>query len=260
MVGIRVDGVVPLPRAGRRRGADRGGAGESARSHADGRERFRMLLARALYEQYGRKLDDLAFRSFEELQGALRGLPRQRRRRGVAAPRSRSSCCAACSPPRGWAARGWSDADLPLLDEARALLDGPARAARPRDRRRGAGPDADAAAHARAAHDGRDDDPRRHRAGRRADRATTAGRTCCRTSPTDATFGRGAPPRVPRPAPGDGARAPAAAADRARRCARRSPTATATSRRASSRSPPRARRLRRSARPPPRRGGRDVPR
>ena len=46
--------------------------------------------------------------------------------------------------------KGWSDADLPLLDEARALLEGADRAARPPDRRRGAGPDADAAAHARA--------------------------------------------------------------------------------------------------------------
>ena len=41
-------------------------------SHAERRERFRMLAARRLYEQYGRKLDDLAFRSFDELERALR--------------------------------------------------------------------------------------------------------------------------------------------------------------------------------------------
>ena len=51
--------------------------------------------------------------------------------------------------------KGWSDADLPLLDEARALLEGAGRPLRPPDRRRGSGPDADAAPHARAALDRR---------------------------------------------------------------------------------------------------------
>jgi DNA helicase IV len=99
-------------------------AQDSSAAHAEGRNRFRMLAARRLYEQYGRKLDDLAFRSFEELEGALRSFlaklverawprvkPEQLLRRVLAA--------------EGLGGRGWSDADLPLLDEARALLDGP---------------------------------------------------------------------------------------------------------------------------------------
>src|SRR5262249_54919255 len=49
-----------------------GEARESASSQADGRERLRMLVARRLYEQYGRRLDDLAFRSFDELEQAIR--------------------------------------------------------------------------------------------------------------------------------------------------------------------------------------------
>jgi DNA helicase IV len=99
-------------------------AQESSRSYADSRERFRTLFVRRLYEQYNRKLDDLAFRNFEELEKAIRSFtsgvldkafpkvkPEQLVRRVLA--------------DEGIAARGWSDADLPLLDEARALLDGP---------------------------------------------------------------------------------------------------------------------------------------
>jgi DNA helicase IV len=99
-------------------------AQESSRSYADSRERFRTMFVRRLYEQYNRKLDDLAFRNFEELEKAIRTFtggvmdsafpkvkPEQLVRRVLA--------------EEGIAARGWSDADLPLLDEARALLDGP---------------------------------------------------------------------------------------------------------------------------------------
>ena len=99
-------------------------AQDSSGSHLEGRGRFRMLVARRLYEQYGRKLEDLAFRSFEELEGALRTFlaklvdnawprvkPEQLLRRVLAAERL--------------GGRGWSDADVPLLDEARALLEGP---------------------------------------------------------------------------------------------------------------------------------------
>ena len=101
-----------------------GEAHESARSYADSRERFRSLFVRRLYEQYARKLDDLAFRSFDELEKAIRTFtngvldkafpkvkPEQLVRRVLA--------------DEGIASRGWSDADLPLLDEARALLEGP---------------------------------------------------------------------------------------------------------------------------------------
>jgi DNA helicase IV len=123
MLGIRVDGaflylepadVAELIAA----------AQESSGSHAEGRERFRMLAARRLYEQYARKLEDLAFRSFDELEAALRSFlvplvdrawprmkPEQLLRRVLAAERL--------------GGRGWSAADLPLLDEARALLEGP---------------------------------------------------------------------------------------------------------------------------------------
>ncbi len=123
MVGIRVDGAFLYLEPGDiAKLIDEAQA--SSGSHADGRERLRMLAARNLYEQYGRKLDDLAFRSFDELQGALRTFlaklvdrawprpkPEQLLRRVLAA--------------EGLGGRGWSDGDLPLLDEARALLDGP---------------------------------------------------------------------------------------------------------------------------------------
>ena len=122
LLGIRVDGAFlylePTDVAGLIAEAQ-----ESAASHAEGRERLRMLAARRLYEQYGRKLEDLAFRSFEELQSALRTFladlvdrswprvkPETLLRRVLAAEKL--------------GGRGWSDADLPLLDEARALLDG----------------------------------------------------------------------------------------------------------------------------------------
>jgi DNA helicase IV len=93
--------------------------------YAQMRERFRMLVARRLYEQYGRKLDDLAFRSFDDLERGMRTFlttvadsvfPRAKPDQIV------KRALAAASLP---APRGWSDADLPLLDEARALLDGP---------------------------------------------------------------------------------------------------------------------------------------
>ena len=98
-------------------------AQESSASHAAGRDRFRMLVTRRLYEQYGRKLNDLAFRSFDELSDSIRTFlaklvdatwprlkPEQLVRRVLAG--------------EGLAGRGWSDGDLPLLDEARALLEG----------------------------------------------------------------------------------------------------------------------------------------
>ena len=162
------------------------------------RERFRMAVLRRFYERYGELLGPQAFRSFDELERALaaraassragstascrcRGprssshgsSPRRRRSRprptACSTPTSGSSSCAtgraACPICR------WSDQDVPLLDEARALLVGAPRSLRPRDRRRGAGSVADAAARdlapggRRLAHD-----PRRRRAGDRAGR------------------------------------------------------------------------------------------
>jgi DNA helicase IV len=100
---------------------------ESARSYADGRERFRVALVRRLYEQYARKLDDLAFKSFEEVEKGLRS--------GGFLNRVVDSVWPKVKPEhvvrRVFAdegirtPRGWSDSDLPLLDEARALLEGP---------------------------------------------------------------------------------------------------------------------------------------
>jgi DNA helicase IV len=122
LAGIRVDGAFLYVEPGDI--ADLiAQAQETSSSHAEGRERFRMLLARRLYEQYGRKLDDLAFRSFDELTSATRTFlgklvdaawprpkPEQLLRRVLA--------------DAGLGGRGWSDADLPLLDETRWLLEG----------------------------------------------------------------------------------------------------------------------------------------
>jgi DNA helicase IV len=92
---------------------------------APARERFRMDVLRRFYEDYGVRLGGQAYRNFEEVERALRrdGLltkflngtwpmpkPEQVVRRLSVMQRSR---------------RGWSDADLPLLDEARAMLLGP---------------------------------------------------------------------------------------------------------------------------------------
>jgi DNA helicase IV len=122
LVGIRVDGAFlylePADVA-----ALIAEAQELDGPYADRRDRFRTLAARRLYEQYGRKLDDLAFRSYDELERALRTFlgkladrtwprvkPEQLVRRMLAQEKL--------------GGRGWSEADLPLIDEARALLEG----------------------------------------------------------------------------------------------------------------------------------------
>ena len=175
-----------------------------------------MLAARRLYEQYGRKLDDLAFRSFDELERALRTFlgklvdrtwPRVKAEQLVRRVLAEEKL----------GGRGWSEADLPLIDEARALLDGPpqqhghvivdeAQDLTPMQLRMLA-----------RRSSGRDDDPRRHRAGRRAGRVPPLGGPAAAPRRRARGLGRGAAARLPRPAPGDGARAAAAAADRARR-------------------------------------------
>jgi DNA helicase IV len=125
LVGIRVDGAfLYLEPADVEQLIDEAHAVEG--SYADRRDRFRTLAARRLYEQYGRKLDDLAFRSFDELEGALR------RFLGKLVDRTWPRVKAEQLVRRVLAeeklgGRGWSDADLPLVDEARALLDGPPR-------------------------------------------------------------------------------------------------------------------------------------
>jgi DNA helicase IV len=122
LVGIRVDGAF-LYLEPHDVAALVAEAQELQGSYAERRDRFRTLTARRLYEQYGRKLDDLAFRSFDELERALRTFlgklvdrtwprvkPEQLVRRVLAEHKL--------------GGRGWSDADLPLIDEARALLEG----------------------------------------------------------------------------------------------------------------------------------------
>ncbi|MGZ8717240.1 MAG: HelD family protein, partial [Gaiellaceae bacterium] len=121
---------------------------------APAREKFRMAVLRRFYERYGEKLDDLALRSFDELERALkqggflakyldRVLPLPRSEKVVARLLTSPSALAEAAEgilerdeqrlllrdrPKRAADLRWSEHDLPLLDEARALLDGPARA------------------------------------------------------------------------------------------------------------------------------------
>jgi hypothetical protein len=110
---------------------------------AAARERFRMSLLRRLYEEYGRVLGAYAVRSFDEIERAVRGhgyLDRVLKAAWpVVAPdklvRSLLTSSAALaaasegilSPDERKLLRrrgtGWSEADVPLLDEARSLLD-----------------------------------------------------------------------------------------------------------------------------------------
>jgi DNA helicase IV len=88
------------------------------------RERFRMNVLRRFYEDYGVRLGGQAFRNFEEVERALRRDGRLTRflNRTWPAPKP-ESIVRRLAVMRG--SRGWSEADLPLLDEARALLLGP---------------------------------------------------------------------------------------------------------------------------------------
>ncbi len=98
-----------------------------SRSYNDARERFRTLLVRELYLQYGDKLGGAAFRSFDELEAALRHGGLLNRWVDGIWPRAKAEQIVRrvlSDTPGLTAQRGWSDADLPLLDEARALVDG----------------------------------------------------------------------------------------------------------------------------------------
>lgn len=105
---------------------------------AAARERFRMRVLRRFYEDYGARLGGLALRNFEEIERALRKDGRLTRfldqvwpavrpeqivrRLGEASDGILDADEQRLLARRG---RGWSDADLPLLDEAAALLHGP---------------------------------------------------------------------------------------------------------------------------------------
>src|SRR5213080_2716786 len=118
------------------------------------RDRFQMAVLRRFYERYGELLGPRALRSFDEIERALRrnGFLTKYLDRVLLLPRAEKLVCrllmsaAALSQaaggvldqdeqrlllrdrPRRAAELRWSDHDLPLLDVARALIDGPARA------------------------------------------------------------------------------------------------------------------------------------
>ena len=121
---------------------------------APARARFRMALLRRFYERYGERLGPLALRSFDELEAAVRrngfltkyldrvlALPRPDRlvARLLVSPASLAEAAEGIldadeqrlllrGRPRRLADLRWSEHDLPLLDEARTLVDGPPRA------------------------------------------------------------------------------------------------------------------------------------
>jgi DNA helicase IV len=119
-----------------------------AANHAAGRERLRMKLARAFYDRYTKRLGHAAYLSFEELEASLRRggflnrtldalWPRPKPERLVRRLLTNSEELAAAAAGildaeeqlllQSGRGKGWSEADLPLLDEARALLEGPDR-------------------------------------------------------------------------------------------------------------------------------------
>jgi DNA helicase IV len=117
------------------------------------RERFRMAVLRRFYERYSELFGPLAFRSFDDLERGLRQggfltrwldrvLPLPQPEKLVARLLTSPAALEAASEgvldaderklllrdrPRRAADLAWSDHDVPLLDEARALLDGAPR-------------------------------------------------------------------------------------------------------------------------------------
>jgi DNA helicase IV len=126
---------------------------ESRTSLAQARDRFRMAVLRRFYERYGELLDDLAFRSFDEIERALQGkgllakyldrvlaLPKPERlvARLLTSPGALAEAADGIldggeqklllrDRPRRMADLQWSVHDLPLLDVARTLVDGAPR-------------------------------------------------------------------------------------------------------------------------------------
>jgi DNA helicase IV len=126
---------------------------ESGAALALARDRFRMALLRRFYERYGELLGPRALRSFDDLERALRKngfltkylervLPLPRAEKLVARMLTSASALAEAAEgilerdeqrlllrdrPRRVSELRWSDHDLPLLDVARTLVDGPAR-------------------------------------------------------------------------------------------------------------------------------------
>ena len=119
-------------------------AREETASHAAGRERLRTKLARAFYERYTSRLGHAAYLSFEDIEAALRRggfisrtldalwprpKPAQLLRRLLSSPEEVAAVAGGLLDEDEQrlllsGGRGWSEADLPLLDEARAVLEG----------------------------------------------------------------------------------------------------------------------------------------
>jgi DNA helicase IV len=115
---------------------------------AAARERFRMSLLRRFYEEYGRVLGGSAIRNFDEVEQALRAKgyldsilkaawplvsPDRLVRsllttRATLAEAAEGILDAAEQKLLLRRGQGWSDGDIPLLDEARTVLDAPPRA------------------------------------------------------------------------------------------------------------------------------------
>ena len=116
---------------------------------AAGRTRFRMNLLRRLYEDYGRVLGGAAVRSFEDVERAVRrngylesvvraawpAVDPDQLVRSLLSSRAALSAAAdgildarEQSLLAGRRPPGWADADIPLLDEARSLLNDPPHA------------------------------------------------------------------------------------------------------------------------------------
>ena len=124
------------------------GAARETGTTTAARERFRMSLLRRFYEEYGRVLGGSAFRNFDEVEQALRAKGYLDRILKAAWPlvspdrlvhsllANRAALAEAADgildsdEQRLLFRRGqaWSDGDIPLLDEARTVLDAPPRA------------------------------------------------------------------------------------------------------------------------------------
>jgi DNA helicase IV len=89
---------------------------------AGARERFRMDVLRRFYEDYGVRLGGEAYRNFEEVERALRRDGRLTRFLNRTWPLPKPEQLVRRLAVMRGSRRGWSDADLALLDEARALL------------------------------------------------------------------------------------------------------------------------------------------
>jgi DNA helicase IV len=119
-----------------------------APNHAAGRDRLRMKLVRAFYDRYTALLGAAAYRSFDELEAALRRggflnrtldalwprpKPEQLVRRLLTSGDQLTATADGILDEdeqrllHSARSRGWSDSDLPLIDEAQALLEGPGR-------------------------------------------------------------------------------------------------------------------------------------